>query len=112
MGWRELLVSADAVFEQVRPGMSVFLSTGAAEPRTLVKHLMAAHSAKLQDLELIQIVSFADAISLKNLQSQKFRLKTFFSGWVADEAITAGHVDLIPCSLYQIPQLIEKRRVR
>ena len=112
MGWRDMLVSADAVFERIRPGMSVFLSTGAAEPRTLVKHLMAAHSAKLQDLELIQIVSFADAISLKNLQSQKFRLKTFFSGWVADEAITAGHVDLIPCYLSRIPELIEKRKVR
>jgi len=112
MGWRELLVPADTVFERMRPGMSVFLSTGAAEPRTLVKHLMAARSAKLQDLELIQIVSFADAISLKNLQSQKFRLKTFFSGWVADEAITAGHVDLIPCYLSRIPELIEKRKVR
>ncbi|MCB2149267.1 MAG: GNAT family N-acetyltransferase [Deltaproteobacteria bacterium] len=112
MGWREMLVPADAVFERIRPGMSVFLSTGAAEPRTLVKHLMAAHSAKLQDLELIQIVSFADAISLKNLQSQKFRLKTFFSGWVADEAITAGHVDLIPCYLSRISELLEKRKVR
>ncbi len=105
-------VPVDAVFERMRPGMSVLLSTGAAEPRTLVKHLMAACSAKLQDLELIQIVSFADAISLKNLQSQKFRLKTFFSGWVADEAITAGHVDLIPCYLSRIPELIEKRKVR
>ncbi len=107
-----MLVPADAVFEWIRPGMSVFLSTGAAEPRTLVKHLMKAHSAKLQDLELIQIVSFADAISLKNLQSQKFRLKTFFSGWVADESITAGHVDLIPCYLSRISELLEKRKVR
>jgi acyl-CoA hydrolase len=107
-----MLVPADAVLERIRPGMSVYLSTGAAEPRTLVKHLMAAHSAKLQDLELIQIVSFADAISLKNLQSQKFRLKTFFSGWVADEAITAGHVDLIPCYLSRISELLEKRKVR
>ncbi len=70
MGWRTLMVSGDAVLERIRPGMSLFLSTGAAEPRTLVKHLMASHSANLQDLELIQIVSFADAISLKNLQSQ------------------------------------------
>jgi acyl-CoA hydrolase/GNAT superfamily N-acetyltransferase len=112
MGWREELVPADAVLERIRPGMSIFLSTGAAEPRTLVKHLMAAHSAKLQDLELIQIVSLADAISLKNLQSQKFRLKTFFSGWVADEAITAGHVDLIPCYLSRISELLELRKVR
>jgi acyl-CoA hydrolase/GNAT superfamily N-acetyltransferase len=107
-----MLVPADVVLERICPGMSVFLSTGAAEPRTLVKHLMAAHSAKLQDLELIQIVSFADAISLKNLQSQKFRLKTFFSGWVADEAITAGHVDLIPCCLSRIAELLENRKVR
>ncbi len=107
-----MLVSAETVLERIRPGMSVFLSTGAAEPRTLVKHLMAAHSANLQDLELIQIVSFADAISLKNPQSQKFRLKTFFSGWVADEAITAGHVDLIPCYLSRIPELLDRRKIR
>jgi acyl-CoA hydrolase len=112
MDWCRKLVSAEAVLERIRPGMNVFLSTGTAEPRTLVKHLMAAHGANLQDLELIQIVSFADAISLKNLQAQKFRLKTFFSGWVADEAIAAGHVDLIPCEPYRIPALIEKRKVR
>jgi acyl-CoA hydrolase/RimJ/RimL family protein N-acetyltransferase len=112
MDWQKMLVPADAVIERMRPGMSVFLSTGSAEPRTLVKHLMAARSAKLQDLELIQIVSFADAISLKNLQSQKFRLKTFYSGWVADEAIAAGHVDLIPCNLNRISELLEKRKVR
>jgi len=112
MEWRKMLVSPDDVLEEIRPGMSVFLSTGAAEPRTLVKQLMAAHSANLQDLELIQLVSFADAISLKNLQSQKFRLKTFFSGWVADEEITAGRVDLIPCCLSRIPELREKRKIR
>lgn len=112
MDWKDKLVSAKTVLGRIRPGMSVFLSTGAAEPRTLVKHLMAEHSANLQDLELIQIVSFADAISIKNLQSQKFRLKTFFSGWVADEAIAAGHVDLIPCYLSRIPRLLEERRVR
>ncbi|HSO18310.1 MAG TPA: GNAT family N-acetyltransferase, partial [Desulfosarcina sp.] len=111
MDWRSLLVSPDAVLSRLRPGMSVFLSTGASEPRTLVKHLMAAHSANLQDLELIQIISLADAISLKNLQIQKFRLKTFFSGWVADEAIAAGHVDLIPCHPSRIPELLERRRV-
>ena len=79
MQWKDKLVSTDIVMGRIRPGMRVFLSTGAAEPRTLVKHLMAAHHANLQDLELIQIVSFADAISLNNLQSHKFRLKTFFS---------------------------------
>ena len=111
MDWKTKLVSADLVIERIRPGMRVFLSTGAAEPRTLVKHLMAARHPNLQDLELIQIVSLADAISLKNLQRHKFRLKTFFSGWIADEAIAAGHVDLIPCCLSRIPELLETKNI-
>ena len=112
MDWKRKRVSPDAVIQRLRPGMRVFLSTGAAEPRTLVNQLMVAQASNLQDLELIQLLSCADAISLKNLQSQKFRLKTFFSGWVADEAIAAGRVDLIPCYLSQIPALLEKRKIR
>lgn len=43
MDWKAKRVSADMGMERIRPGMRVFLSTGAAEPRTLVNHLMAAH---------------------------------------------------------------------
>jgi acyl-CoA hydrolase/ribosomal protein S18 acetylase RimI-like enzyme len=106
MRWKQQLVSPDQVIHLMRPGMRVFVSTGAAEPRTLVQHLMASGSSKLQDLELIQLASFAEAVALNNLQAQKFRLKTFFSGWVAQEAIAAGRVDLIPSRLSQISRLM------
>ena len=62
--------------------MSIFIGTGVSEPRTLVKKLMSSTGGNLQDLELIQVVSLGDAISIKELRSQKFRLKTFFRvGW-------------------------------
>lgn len=77
MDWQKKLVTADAVIDRIRPGMSVFLSTGTAEPRTLVKHLMMTRSANLQDLELIQIVSFADAIS--NRYKELFKRKSITS---------------------------------
>ncbi len=112
MHWQEKLVPPERVLDFLKPGMSVFLSTGAAEPRTLVKQLMEARRHNIQDLELIQIVSFADANSLYTRPSETFRLKTFYSGWVADEAITAGHVDLIPCQLSRIPELLERGKVR
>lgn len=112
MDWNQKRVVADTVIKRIRPGMRIFLSTGAAEPRMLVNRLMAAEAANLQDLELIQLLSLGDAISMKTPQSQKFRLKTFFSGWVADEAIAAGHVDLVPCYLACIPALFEKRKIR
>ena len=109
--WKKQVVTPDQVIEKLEPGMSIFLGTGVGEPRTLVKHLMTANSANLKDLELIQLVSLGDAISVEALQSNAYRLKTFFSGWVASEAITAGRVDLIPSSFSRIPDLIESGRI-
>lgn len=109
--WEKLIVTPDEALRKIQPGMSIFVGTGVAEPRTLVKHLMASEATNLQDLELIQLFSFGDAISLKGLHGLKYRLKTFFSGWVASEAITEGRVDLIPSRFSRIPGLIESRQV-
>ena len=107
--WESTVVSPETVTGKIKPGMSIFLGTAGAEPRTMVRHLMTANTKNLEDLELIQLVSFGDAISLQTLQSQKFRLTTFFSGWVANEAIEEGRVDMIPSRFVKIPQLIESR---
>jgi acyl-CoA hydrolase len=107
--WESAVVSPETVIGRIKPGMSIFLGTAGAEPRTMVRHLMAADTKNLEDLELIQLVSFGDAVSLQTLQSQKFRLTTFFSGWVANEAIEEGRVDMIPSRFVKIPQLIESR---
>jgi acyl-CoA hydrolase len=105
--WEEKIITPDRVMHKIKPGMSIFISTGVAEPRTLVKTLMNRNFGNLNDLEIIQLVSFGDAISLKELRSQKYRLKTFFSGWVAQDAITEGQVDLVPSRFVWIPRLIE-----
>jgi acyl-CoA hydrolase len=105
--WEAAVVSPETVIAKIKPGMSVFLGTAVAEPRTMVRHLMTSEAKNLEDLELIQLVSFGDAVSLRSLRSQNFRLKTFFAGWVANEAIEEGRVDLIPGRFVRIPQLIE-----
>lgn len=101
------LVTPDQVIARLKPGMSIFIGTGAAEPRTLVKTLMGQQAARLQDLELIQLVSFGEAISLDALRCQRYRLKTFFAGWVAHEAVVSGQVDLIPTRFAWVPDLVE-----
>jgi len=105
--WQSAVVEPESAIEKIKPGMSIFLGTGVAEPRTMVRHLMTSNAKNLEDLELIQLVSVGDAVSLHTLQSQNFRLKTFFHGWVADEAIAEGRVDLIPSRFVKIPQLID-----
>ncbi|MFH2066689.1 MAG: GNAT family N-acetyltransferase [Pseudomonadota bacterium] len=109
--WEDRVVTPDEVLAKIQPGMSIFIGTGVSEPRTLVKKLMSSGKGNLQDLELIQVVSLGDAISLKELRNQKYRLKTFFSGWVASEAITTGMVDLIPSRFSMIPKLISSRQI-
>ncbi|MBU1195461.1 MAG: GNAT family N-acetyltransferase [Proteobacteria bacterium] len=109
--WKEKIVSTDEVLNKIHPGMNIFIGTGAAEPRTLVNCLMNAKGYGLQDLTLIQLISFGDAISHKALQSKRYRLKTCFSGWVSADAISAGHVDLIPARFSSIPLLIKNKQV-
>jgi acyl-CoA hydrolase/GNAT superfamily N-acetyltransferase len=109
--WESAVVSPETAIEKIRPGMLIFLGTAMAEPRTMVRHLMTSDAKNLEDLELIQLISFGDAVSLKTIQSQNYRLKTFFSGWVANEAIEEGRVDLIPSRHAKIPQLIESRQI-
>ncbi len=109
--WESAVVSPETAIEKIRPGMLIFLGTAMAEPRTMVRHLMTSDAKNLEDLELIQLISFGDAVTLQTIQSQNFRLKTFFSGWVANEAIEEGRVDLIPSRHAKIPQLIESRQI-
>jgi len=104
-------VSPDAVLKKIKPGMSIFLSTGVAEPRTMVRHIMRSREKNLEDLELVQLVSFGDAISLEALKSQNVRLKTFFSGWAADRAIENGQVDLVPSRFQKIAGLISSGQI-
>ena len=109
--WQQQTVTPEEALTRIEPGMSIFIGTGAAEPLTMVKALMASSAPNLQDLELTQIVSFGDAISLRELQTHKYRLRTFFSGWVASEAIATGRVDLIPSRFARIPELIESGQI-
>lgn len=109
--WKKRTVSTADVLKKIEPGMNIFIGTGAAEPRTLVSSLMQAEEDMLQDLTLIQLVSFGDAISYKALQSKKYRLKTFFSGWVSAEAISAGRVDLVPARFSAIPLLMKDGQI-
>jgi len=109
--WEDRVVSPQEVLAHVKPGMTIFLGSGVAEPRTLMKTLIESGLSNINDLELIQLTSHSDVFSLKKLDWQKYRLKTFFSTWVSTEAVVAGSVDLIPGRFSQIPRFIKSKRL-
>jgi acyl-CoA hydrolase len=109
--WEDRVVSPGEALAHVKPGMTIFLGSGVAEPRTLMKTLIDSGLSNTNDLELIQLTSHSDVFSLKKLDWQKYRLKTFFSTWVSTEAVIAGSVDLIPARFSQIPRIIKSKRL-
>lgn len=112
LDWQKTIVHPHRVMERLKPGLSIFLGTGMAEPRTLVKYLVETDSPDLQDLELLQLGSFGDAVAFRDRGAgKKYRLKTFYSGSMAETAIAEGRMDLIPCRPSRIPALFESGRI-
>lgn len=104
--WDKLTVEPEKVLAEIRPGMNIFLGTGVAEPRTLIHQLMSSSLGNLSDLTLIQLISVGEALPIDERYFRKYRLKTFFSGYAANEAIASGRVDLIQSRFFKLPGLI------
>ncbi|MDJ0623787.1 MAG: GNAT family N-acetyltransferase [Desulfocapsaceae bacterium] len=104
------IVQPETVLHKLKPGMSIFLGTGVSEPRLLVRHLLTSHFHELDDLELVQLVSYGHTSTPETIHERKFRLRTFFSGYVAKE-ITSGRVDLIPIRFARLPHLFRSRLI-
>jgi len=110
--WKDRILKPDKVLDKIRPGMNIFLGTGVAEPRTIVRHLMASKMGNLSDLTLIQLISVGEALPIGERPFPKYRLKTFFSGYAANEAISSGRVDLIQSRFSKLPGLIASGTVQ
>lgn len=109
--WKKNLVTPQEVFYSIKPGMTIFLGSGVAEPRTLMKYLIESGVSNMQDLEVIQLTNHSDMLSLKRPDWQKLCLKTFISTMVSTDLVMAGNVDLIPARISQIPRIIKSKRI-
>ena len=57
------------------------------------------------------MVSLDNQLLLKEIENQKYRLKTFCSGWLASEALIGGMIDLIPARFDHIPALFRSNQI-
>ena len=106
--WKSQLVSPATVFSMIRPGMTIFIGTGPAAPRTLMKILLDADERNIRDIELIQLAVQGDVIlSIDKIHARNYRLKSFFSGFVSSNTISSGQIDLIPAYASQIPKILK-----
>ncbi len=111
MNWKDLIITPQEALASIRPGMTIFLGSGLAEPGTLLNALMQSDHSNTKDIELIQLNSHSDILSFRNLGFQNYRLRTFISGWVASEIAEAGNIDLVPARYSQIPSIFRSQQI-
>lgn len=112
LNWKKHLTTPDKVLDNIKPGMTVFVGTGPASPRTLIKVLLDYDEHNLRDIELVQLAVMGDIVlSVEKLNAPNYRLKTFFSGFVAWNTISSGQVDLIPAYSSEIPKILKSRKI-
>ena len=106
---KERSVSAEVAVRLVKPGQRVFVGTGCATPRGLVKALEASRHAP-EDVMLVHFLT-SGALALDGAQTiSRFRHTTFFVGSDFVGTVEAGTTDYIPISLAEVPGLLDTGR--
>ncbi|MCU0797700.1 MAG: GNAT family N-acetyltransferase [Akkermansiaceae bacterium] len=88
----------------VRPGSRVFIGSGAAVPRELVKRMLAA-TEDLIDVELVHIHTLGEVPWVAERYSGALRTNAFFLSPEVGEAVLAGRADYTPVGMSEVPRL-------
>ena len=108
---REMNTTAEVAVRCVKPGQRVFIGTGCATPRGLVKALESLPRPP-EDVVLVHFLTNG-ALTLDAGQAvSHFKHQTFFVGSDFAGTVEAGTTDYIPISVAEVPALLETGRLR
>lgn len=102
------------IFENIRPGDRIFVSTGCGEPQYLVQALLSyvqSYPKAFLDAELINIVTLGVAPYTDEKFRENFRLNSFFIGENTRNAVNKAAADYTPIFLSAVPNLIRSERI-
>jgi acyl-CoA hydrolase/GNAT superfamily N-acetyltransferase len=102
--------SAKEALRKVRSGMRVFVGSGCAAPQKLLTAL-AARGTDVFDVEIVHILTFADALYAKRDLIENFRHNAFFIGPNVRKAVNEGVADYTPIFLSEIPALFREKKL-
>jgi len=101
--WQQRLVEAPTIVEQIKPGMTVWIGSGPAEPALLVATLLDSPSLSHRDAEMIQAIAGGPALTAAMAGTNPLRFKTFAG---LEAVAKAGRIEVIPGRLADVPALI------
>jgi acetyl-CoA hydrolase len=105
--YRSKVVDLDTALAYVKSGSRVYLGGGAGVPVELM-HGMTQRADTLRDVEIVHILTFADAPYVAPGLQGSFRHNALFIGHNARKAVNEGRADFTPVFLSEIPSLFRE----
>ena len=102
--YRSKITDVDTALAAVHSNDRVYIGGGSGVPKVLINHL-TERAALLQNVEITQILTFADAPYADPKFEDSFRVNALFIGNNVREAVRQGRADFTPVFLSEIPSL-------
>ncbi|MHC4772234.1 MAG: GNAT family N-acetyltransferase [Planctomycetota bacterium] len=107
--YNDKISNAAVAMKLIKPGNSIFIGTGCAQPRHLV-NTMVEHSAHIHDTQIIHLLTMGEAPYVDEKYRDKFKMNSFFIADNVRDAVAEGIGDYTPIFLSEIPREFESGR--
>ena len=109
MGWVDIYrtrttTAAEAV-KDIQSGDRVWIHPGCNTPVRLI-NAMVERAPELENVEVVHILTFADAPYVEPGMEAHFRHRALFTGGNVRKAVNEGRADFVPIHLHEVPSLI------
>ena len=109
MNWVEIYrrrtTTADRAVRDIRSGDRVWVHPGCNTPVRLID-AMVARAPELENVEVVHILTLAEAPYVAPGMEPHFRHRALFTGANVRAAVNEGRADFVPIHLHQVPSLI------
>jgi len=112
--WKEKfkskITTAQAAIKLIKPGDSIFIGTGCAQPQYLVRALVE-HSSHIYDAHIVHLLTMGEAPYVNEKFREKFKMNSFFIADNIRHAMEKGVGDYTPIFLSEIPREFDRGRI-
>jgi 4-hydroxybutyrate CoA-transferase len=103
--YRSRVTTAEEAVKEIRSGDRVWIHPGCNTPTRLID-TMVARAPELENVEVVHILTLAEAPYADPGMEGHFRHRSLFTGGNVRAAVNDGRADFVPIHLHDIPALI------
>ena len=107
---KDRIATAAEAIKIIKPGNSIFIGTGCAQPQHLVQAL-TEHSRHIYDAHIIHLLTVGEAPYADEKFRDRFKMNSFFVADNVRHALDRGIGDYTPIFLSEIPHEFESGRI-